>query len=700
MGRHRPKAGALGGAVLWALLALACNRVDTAAGPGARGTSALPSVLLVTIDTLRADHVGAYGAGFAHTPTLDGLAARGLRFETVIAPAPITLPSHASLFTATRPPRHGVRHNGTFRLGETLPTLAERFRAAGHATGAVVGSVVLLRRHGLDRGFGHYDDRIGGRRRAGTAGYAERTATEVSDAALRWLAEHGGGPFLLWVHYYDPHQEHRAPPAFARRFPDRPYDAEVAYVDHELGRLLGTLADRGRLRDTLVAVTSDHGESLGEHGEASHGMTLYDAALRVPWLLAGPGVPEGRVVSGIARTIDVAPTLLSMAGLDPLPGADGEDLSPFLDAETLGAERWAYAETLLPALDYGWAPLHALRASDRLYVRAPRPELYDLADDPGQREDRSGRPGAAETMAALDERVEAILAASGASARVALEPEERERLRALGYALPDAPVAATGLDPKDGLRHERLIRQAARAVASERYAEAEAALRAFLEHAPESPRAHGLLASVLLYTDRAASALEHADRAIALDPRPVHRFTQRAEIRAVLGDATGARRDFERAAAIDPEDPNAQAGMTWVRVREGDLPGAAAHARRAFTLAPQSASVRFRIGLIWLEAHAYRAALESFRDTVRLRPDFAPAHARLAIEYARVGRTDLAREHRKRAGSLVHEPRMGVALARALAAAGDLEAGEALLQELERRHPGDTRVADARPDGA
>ena len=226
----RTVAGSLGVAAV-ACLALACNRIESV--PAALGQR--PNVVLVTIDTLRADHVGAYGAPTDATPVLDGLAARGIRFETVIAPTPITLPSHASLFTGVQPPRHGVRHNGIFRLDDALPTLAEQFRAAGYATGAVVGAVVLRERYGLGRGFDHYDDRVG-TRKSGEAGFLERSASEVTDAALDWFAERDAGPYFLWVHYYDPHLDHRAPAAFAERFPESGYAAEVAYVDAELGR--------------------------------------------------------------------------------------------------------------------------------------------------------------------------------------------------------------------------------------------------------------------------------------------------------------------------------------------------------------------------------------------------------------------------------------------------------------------------------
>jgi tetratricopeptide (TPR) repeat protein len=447
-------------------------------------------------------------------------------------------------------------------------------------------------------------------------------------------------------------------------------------------------------------VTSDHGESLGEHGELNHGMTLYDAAMRVPWILAGPGVPGGRVVRGVVRGVDVAPTLLALAGAPALPGADGDDLGPLLGAKGGASTRVAYTETLLPQLDFGWAPLYGVRTNEELYVRAPRRELYDLAADPGQLRDLSGAADAAPRMQALDARVSEVLGKSGESRRVALDPEERARLQALGYTLPDSPAVETALDPKDGLKHQALVQEGARAVAEGRYRDAEKALRRFLEHAPDSARGHALLASALLYAGRAPEAVAHADRAVALGPRVAHYWSERAELRIVLGDRAGARSDFERAAQLDAEDARVQMGLMWIQASRPEEAGALArateHARHAFALAPDDAFVRLRVGMIWQEAGAYQPALESFRDAVRLRPDFDMAQAQLALEYARIGKLEDARRHRELAGDLVHDAGFGSRLALAFAAAGDPASARAWLAELEARHPGDARVARAR----
>lgn len=284
-------------------------------GCGATRREVTERVVLVTIDTLRADRLGCYGAEGAHTPNVDTLAASGVRFETAISRVPLTLPAHASLMTALDPPQHGVRHNSIHRLADDLPTLAESLRGSGFATAAFVGALVLDRRFGLARGFDVYDDDVG-RMSSPTVGYAERIASEVVDAALGWL-DSAPPRFFLWVHFYDPHLLYAPPPGFAAAFASDRYAGEIAFVDHELGRLLAGIEARFGPAGRLVVVTSDHGESLGEHGERTHAYGVYDATQRVPLILSGAGWPKGQVVETPVRLVDVAPTLLAAVGARP-----------------------------------------------------------------------------------------------------------------------------------------------------------------------------------------------------------------------------------------------------------------------------------------------------------------------------------------------------------------------------------------------
>ncbi|HEY8120956.1 MAG TPA: sulfatase, partial [Myxococcota bacterium] len=408
-------------------------------------------VLLITVDTLRADHVGAYGDELARTPALDALAAAGARFDAAISPTPITLPAHTTLMTGLEPPHHGVRGNGVFALPAEIPTLAAQLQGEGFATAAFVGAIVLDRRYGLARGFDHYDDAMSLRHSAKGGGYAERRAEAVVDSAIAWL-EAAPSRWFVWVHVYDPHAEYDPPPAWKDRIPRDAYRSEIAYADAQLRRLFELVSARWRDGKTLIVATADHGESLGEHGEPTHSFTLYDATQRVPLLVAGPGIEAGTVVANVVRLADLAPTLLALAGAKPLPETDGMDVSGALRGSD-GAERLAYLETIDTRLNQGWSPLYGVRGPRWKYIRAPRPELYDLIADPGERRDlSSSEPRIAQE---LDREVSRAHAGARALAWASAAPSaaERAQLESLGYvgAAParEPDLTVGGTDPKD-----------------------------------------------------------------------------------------------------------------------------------------------------------------------------------------------------------------------------------------------------------
>lgn len=658
------------------------------AGPEA--ALAGPSVLLVSIDTLRADHVGAYGARPDATPTLDALASEGLRFETAIASAPLTLPSHASLLTGLHPPHHGIRNNGSARLSEARTTLAERFSAAGWDTAAVVGAAVLAGRYGLDQGFDRYDDRAFGGR-ASETGFAERRAEAVSDAAIDWLAERDR-PFFLWLHYYDPHGDYRPPPPFDRRFADRPYLGEIAYVDAQLGRVVEVLRARGALEHTLVVVTADHGESLGEHGEAGHAYTLYDAALRVPLIVRGPGVPGGTVRRGVVSTVDVAPSVLAAAGLDPLPGSDGRDLGFARTPGSDAAAGRAYAETLATQLDHGWAPLHALRTSSHLYVRAPRPELYDLAGDPAQLHDLLAVPAPAaddrRTASRLDAALETVLADASEPEPVTLDARSREQLHALGYVAADVAPPETGMDPKDGLPLLRRFVAAEGYYYLDRYDAAEAEAQALLEAWPASPRVHNLLARIDLARGRPAEALPHAEAAVRLAPDSARHREMLGATRLAGGDVEGAVADFAAAAERDPGLPEARIGLMWRLEQGGSLAQAERDAAAALAANPLDPELHLRVASTWDRLGRYERARDAYARAAELAPDRPEPRLGLALQEARLGDPERAEALLDAAGEAARAPRFQLRLAVAWAARGEPARAAPLLRELVDRHPG------------
>ncbi|MBW2448496.1 MAG: tetratricopeptide repeat protein [Deltaproteobacteria bacterium] len=671
-----------------------CNRIDLA-GSGARPPADAQSVVLVTIDTLRADHVGAYGAETVATPTLDAIAAEGVRFETAITATPLTLPSHSTILTGIDPPDHGVRNNGTFRLGEEATTLAERFQTAGWATGAFVGSVVLKSRYGLDQGFDVYGEDVQGEK-AAAGGFLERRASEVVDEARAWLAE-TEGPFFLWLHLYDPHMDYKAPPEFAARFPDRPYDAEIAYTDAEVGRLLAGLGTEGRLERTLVVVTSDHGESLGEHGETTHSTALYDAVLKVPLVMKGPGLPAGRVVPGVVRVKDIAPTVLAQVGLAALPEASGQDLTPRFTAETLAGETVAYSETLATLYDNGWAPLHSVRTDEWFYVRSPRAELYDVVRDPLQLDNliETDPDRARPHHARLDGLVDAALSEEKNGTSLEVDDATRAQLNALGYAITAEPVAATGIDPKDGRQYLPILHSA---IGAYEVGDVERAERLFLEVAeklPGSGRSHSRLASIYYQEGRHRRALVHIELALSFDPRSALNHSIRGEVLLAMGQREEAAESYRRAIAADPKAPWSRVGKMWQALEAGDVAAAARHAAGAMADEPGNTGVFLRIAALWSEYGEYGRAVPVLEEAVSISPTSAFAHIRLAIEYARTGKPERALQEREKAGALATNGKLGTALGRAFAAAGEFERAEWQLGRVLAEHPNHTGARES-----
>jgi arylsulfatase A-like enzyme/Flp pilus assembly protein TadD len=409
-----------------------------------------PNVVLISIDTLRADRLGCYGDANAETPTIDALARQGTLFRHAYSPLPLTLPAHTTMLTGLEPASHRLLDNGLTAADLGVPTLAERLQSAGYDTAAFVAAFILNRVYGLDRGFNVYDDGPPSETEIRGLFRGVADARERLDASIAWLGRPREKPFFLFLHLYDVHWPHEAPGPFASRFAARPYDGEVAYVDSQVRRLLDVLDTRGLAASTLVILTADHGESLGEHGEASHGIFLYDATLHVPLILRLPGtIAAGRVVDDPVGLVDVTPTVLQLLGLPPSSPSQGRAQ---LGASGGGKERVLWAQSDHPALHYGWAPLRSVRQERWKYIDAPRPELYDTSSDPAETKDlASQQPAVVARMSSLLKTVEAELArVRPAAAPKGPDEETRARLAALGYAADPAPPGPA-LDPKDGI---------------------------------------------------------------------------------------------------------------------------------------------------------------------------------------------------------------------------------------------------------
>jgi arylsulfatase A-like enzyme/tetratricopeptide (TPR) repeat protein len=607
-------------------------------------------VVLISIDTLRADHVGAYGAENAHTRTLDALAEAGVRFETAISPAPLTLPSHTTLLTGLDPPDHGVRHNGIYRLEEGVETLATRLQQQGFATAAFVGAIVLGSRYGLSRGFDHYDDSVVIERSVrGLRGFAERPANAVIDAALAWLAN-APERFFLFVHLYDPHAEYQPPPGFAAAFPGDPYAGEIAFADQQIGRLIEALDALDTVEAesaTLIVVTSDHGDSLGEHGEATHSHFVYDSTQWVPLLMRGAGLPAGRVVPGVVALRDVAPTVLDLLGVEPLPGTEQRSLLPHIRDRRTEA-RVAYLETLSTQFDWDMSPLLGLRGEDWKYVRAPRSELYDLRDDPG--ETRNLAPKQPERVRELDAMLERRLeGARSPIPNVKPEEEERARLEALGYVAavwqPDRwqthpPGRVGGRDPKDGMAAVRTVHEADKLHVEGRSQEALELLLGLEDE--QSAVYHTLLSTVALAVGDARLAEESARAATSAAPLLMAGHMRLGNALLMQGRSAEARAVFEGMLSLDPAAPAALTSLGMIAEWQGQVEEAIRWYERA--VEASSIEAPWRLAAVYLESGRLTDA-----DAVLTRADpesFASAMAalRLALAEAAAGRSDAARE--------------------------------------------------------
>ncbi|HEV7501852.1 MAG TPA: sulfatase-like hydrolase/transferase, partial [Vicinamibacteria bacterium] len=485
-----------------------------------------PNLLLVTIDTLRADHVGVYGAPTARTPSLDGLATRGARFEQAQSPVPMTGPSHATILTGLYPPVHGVRDNVVFSLDPKHQALATLLKAQGYRTAAFVGAYPVASAFGFRQGFDTFSEDFKDSPIPGAG--AQRPASDVVDATLGWLATPGDAPSFVWMHLYDPHAPYDPPEPYRTQFAGRPYDGEIAYTDAQLGRVFEWLRSSSHDQDTVVAVLSDHGESLGEHGEVTHAVLLYEATLHVPLLLAGPGVPAGVTVPARVTTVDVAPTLLRLLGLTPPPAMTGRDLRPALRGERLPPEP-LYAESLFGRLNCRWSSLRAWTADDWKLIDGSRAELFHLSEDPHETRDRAVEeaPRVARMRAALHAAV-ATMAPAGDQARTAtITPDQEATLKSLGYVGGSGgggTLDEPGLpDPRDRVQfYERMqIILRAQDIPLDR-ASAEAA--AIAEADPGNPFAQTTVASLAYRAGHLTAAARAYRRSLELDPdRPAVR---------------------------------------------------------------------------------------------------------------------------------------------------------------------------------
>jgi len=659
-----------------------------------------PSVVLITLDTLRADHLGCYGYRPIETPSIDKLASEGIRFEHVYSQVPLTLPSHTVIMTGTYPMFNGVRDLTSTGLDGKLPTLAEILHQNGYRTAAFVSSFVLNSMWGLNRGFDVYDDATDPRREASDSSLLlERRGDRTMNRALAWLDSHFSQPFFLWVHLYDPHSPYRPPEPYFTRYTGHLYDGEIAFDDAQLGRLFLRLRQLNLYEGTLIVLASDHGESLGEHGEAEHGFFIYNATLRVPLVLKLPGSSlRPRLVLDPAGLVDLAPTITALCGI-PKPFSQsfqGHPLAAVQEHVSRQSGAPVYAESNYPRSTFGWHELRAIVSSQYKYIDAPRPELYDLVHDADEKLNLAASRAA--IALALRKQLQAVEAryasASPPQALGQLDPQTLQKLRSLGYVAYQAPEAdgnssATRADPKDKIQVFDQVRRVSELRTQLRFAEADEILAPLERSEPTLYSIPFERGETLLDWGKPREAAGEFRKALALNPSFDRAWAALGSAASVLGDNKEAIRTFGYALSLNPRNYLARrslAGAYWrenqpgkaelelarivsehpdfaegraehgiALAKVGRCREAVAELRTAFDRGYQGAMAYYYLGISYSEIGDATLAIEAYQKAVAADPGLAVAYARLALQYNKAGELSKARQCYQKACKLSEE---------------------------------------------
>jgi arylsulfatase A-like enzyme/Flp pilus assembly protein TadD len=621
----------LAGAVWW------YSRPDRAVQQLATGSLRGFNVLLVTVDTLRADRVGAYGSTMGLTPTLDRLAREGLRFDAVRTHVPLTLPSHASLMTGRIPPRHGVRDNGAYSLDPAQPTLAAALKSAGYRTAAFVGAFVLDARFGLGKGFDLYDDQYGARPTMGRVEVVERRAEEVTTRASSWIRA-AEAPWFAWVHVYDPHEPYAPPEPFASRHASAPYDGEVAYTDMALGRLIGDLQTAGRLDRTLVIVTSDHGEGLGNHGERTHGLFAYDTTLHVPLIMWCTYSIRPGVYGDPIGLVDVGPTILDLLGV-AWSGADGRSLRRRLAGEESGiSPAPLYFEALNASLTRNWAPLTGVVAGSLKLIDLPIPELYDLAADPGETQNLYTQR--LSDTRRLEQMLDAIGKSETSQPGAAVDAETAARLRSLGYVVSQPPARRRFTpddDPKKLVALDVALDEAMSVSGRGDHVAAIAALQGVIRQRPDLPLAYDRLAFVLRAAGRLPEAIAVLEQAASKGFADASALVSLGTMLQEAGRVDRAVSVLEAAVGMNGQDLEARSRLGTAYAQAGRITDAERELKAVLDADPQSAETLTNLGVLYLSSGRLDDAIATLRRAVDADPGLTGANNTLAAAYARSG---------------------------------------------------------------
>jgi choline-sulfatase len=619
--------------------------------------SKIPDVFLITIDTLRADHVHCYGNATAETPALDHLASDGILFTNAFTPSPITSASHATILTGLVPSAHGVTNFGV-ALDPTHPTIAALLKDHSYQTAAFIGAVVLDSKtlaQGFDRGFDFYDNfpppnSATTNKTPSRWNRVERRGKDVEQRAEKWLNAHRTGQRFVWVHLYDPHDPYDPPPPFSEKFRDRLYDGEIAYADSALADLLAYLKKNNWYDSALILVVGDHGEGLGEHGEETHGIFLYDSTTHVPLILKLPGQKNsGEKVSIQTSTTDIVPTILDVLNFPEPRQSDGQSLLPHLQQNPPNATRTAFAETDYP-LSFGWASLRSVRTNNLKYIEAPRPEFYDLKADPHELHDlykpwnadvQNLRQKLAAQRAAHPQRETAKSAATVGTGTT-------QELEALGYLGPadvgshSTAAEATFLpDPKDKIAEQNLLHTAMLATDDNRTADARAALEKLLHAEPNSYAALLQLAQLELHAENFAEAAKYFHRAAAQRPDDAHLAYEEGNALNKSGNFQEAEKALQSSLKLNPNQSAARTALGDIYLKTQQFPAAQDQLEAALLIQP-TLEAQLKLSEVFLAQKKFEEALQQLQAAIKANPDSADAFELLARAYTALNKPQSA----------------------------------------------------------
>jgi len=625
-----------------------------------------PNVVVITIDTLRADHLGCYGYKQIRTPNIDALAADATRFERAYTAVPVTLPSHTVMFTGTYPMLSGMHDFAANKLNPTQPTLASVLKEHGYATAAVIGSAVLDSRFGLNRGFDFYYDHFDfNRLQESNLEEMERPGNLVADVTLDWLSKNYSKKFFLWMHLYDPHYPYRPPAPYGEEYKDSPYDGEIAFADAQVGRLIRFLKSKGLYANTLIVLSGDHGEGLGEHGEKTHGFFIYNATLHVPLIIHlpsghAPGAASRRVVPDLVSLADLMPTVLQTLKVNVPSQVQGHNLLLLMKKVEPVEARSLYAETFLPRLHFNWSELRGAETANYHFIDAPKPELYDLVKDPGETQNLypEKKAVAEEMRARLAAMIRQYSAGQELAEKTGLDPALMERLKSLGYAGFSGGGSPTITDralpdPKDRVQVYELISDAIAQSQHGDYADSTEKLNLALKTEPDSVPVRYLLG--LNYYRR-------------------HEFSN-------------AVTQLERVLQLSPEYALAAFQLGLAYARTGDFDHAIPALKRALELDATNFSAAYNLGVVYEQKQMVPEAMAAFRQSLSVAPDYPLGHRGLGEALLYQGQVDDALTELRRAVELSPlDPGNHAALAKALSAKGlDTEAQEEMRKAQQGR---------------